>query len=116
MVKVDAEVHLETLRILSSSIHFGMLEALDTVGGHIVSLASQLAPRDSGDLSESGEHHLEGSILSVSFGNGLPDDRAIAQEYGTIYMPAQPYLSVAAKEISVVDEMARVIASKIGNK
>lgn len=69
----------------------------------IVKLASELAPKDTGDLSDSGEAHISGNgKVELSFGNGLPDDRAIAQEYGTVFMPAQPYLLPAIREVDIL--------------
>lgn len=108
-ITVDAEINIQKMITLQSAIQLGTVEGLDQVGKHIVDLASQLAPKDSGDLSLSGRSALSGTTLEVSFGNDLPDDRAIAQEYGTIYMPAQPYLGPAIKEIDVVEEIATAI-------
>lgn len=112
-IGATAEVNLNNLRILSTSIHEGMIEGLEIVGGFIVDLASQLAPEETGALKQSGAYKVTGSILEVSFGNDLPDNRATAQEFGTIFMPAQPYLSVAAKEIDVTGEIAKVISGKL---
>lgn len=78
-------------------------EGLKEAGDDIVELASQLAPYDSGDLSRSGKSEVIGpNKVEVSFGNDLPDDRAIAQEYGTVTNPAQPYLTPALKEIDIL--------------
>ena len=113
MISAEAEVNLQNLIILARAIDEGFDEGLDQVGKHIVNLASQLAPEHTGALKGSGDYEVVSKVLSVSFGNGLPDDRAIAQEYGTIYMPAQPYLSVAVANIDVVEEIAAAIRRRL---
>lgn len=75
-------------------------EGLYEAGKDLHELARQLAPEESGDLKNSGRVIMTGPYsVTVSFGNDLPDNRAQAQEYGTVFMPAQPYLSVAVKHI-----------------
>lgn len=113
MVSATAEVNLENLIRLQQAIPEAILEGIQTAGNMIVDLASQLAPYDSGDLSRSGQALLIGDTVEISFGNGLPDDRAIAQEYGTIYMPAQPYLGVAFKDIDVLEEVAKAVRARL---
>lgn len=98
---------------ISNAVHNGMIEGLATAAKFILDLATQLAPEDEGLLKGSGEVGGSGENLTVSFGNGLPDDRAIAQEYGTMYMPAQPYLSVAVKEIDVVGVVADAVIKRL---
>jgi len=98
---------------VTNAVHEGMLEGIATAADMIVDLASQLAPVDSGELRDSGQVHNEGEYTHITFGNGLPDDRAIAQEYGTVYMPAQPYLSVAVKEIDIVAEVAKAVMRRL---
>lgn len=99
--------------LIARSIPAAITEGLENTGKHIVDLASQLAPEDTGQLKESGESEVTDNVLHVSFGNGLDDDRATAQELGTIYMPPQPYLIPAAREIDAVEEIARAIRSKL---
>ena len=113
MVTASAEVDLRRMILLQNDIHDGTVEGLAQVGKHIVNLASQLAPEDTGLLKESGDYDVNGTVLTVSFGNGLPDDRAIAQEYGTIYMAAQPYLGPAVAEIDIVEEIASAIRRRL---
>lgn len=112
-ISASAEVDVQRLAILQRAVEDGIKEGLEQVGKHIIDLASQLAPEDSGALKGSGRASLNGTQLEVSFGNDLPDDRAIAQEYGTIYMPAQPYLGPAVKEIDIVEEMATAIRRRL---
>jgi hypothetical protein len=112
-ISVESEVHLERFIELQTAIHDGLIEGLEQAGKHIVDLASQLAPKDSGDLSESGDSFVEDTTLVVSFGNGLPDERALAQEFGTIYFPAQPYLYPAIANIDIVEEVAKAVRSKL---
>ena len=74
--------------------------AAEETANDVMDLASQLAPKDSGDLSQSGRvRQMKKGGYVVSFGNGLPDKRAIFQEYGTHDQPAQPYLRPAAQAI-----------------
>lgn len=109
----QAEIDLSKMATLLNAIHEGTLEGLLVAGNHIVDLASQLAPEDTGDLKTSGKAVLIGDAVDISFGNDLPDDRAIAQEYGTIFMPAQPYLGPALKEIDILEEVARAVRRRL---
>lgn len=113
MISASAEVELTKMIQLIDHIHAGMRDGLALAGEHIVDLASQFAPKDSEDLSKSGRYVVNDLSLDVSFGNDLPDDRAIAQEYGTVYMPAQPYLNPAIKEINIAEDMATAIRRRI---
>jgi HK97 gp10 family phage protein len=99
--------------LFARSLNDGIEEGLEAAGKLIVNLASQLAPEDTGKLKESGDYTVEGKVLEVSFGNGLSDDRAIAQEYGTMFMPAQPYLSVAVREIDITGEIAQAVMRRL---
>ena len=79
--------------------------------GFVVDLAQQLAPVDTGALRgsiqvEPGEPAL---TMRVTAGRGLPDARAVFQEYGTSRQPAQPYLTPAYRAISVRKEVAAEI-------
>jgi HK97 gp10 family phage protein len=92
---------------------------VETAAGYVADLASQLAPYD----SEADHKHLNESIVvrgakgsrkrQVVAGDGLPDIRAIAQEYGTVDQPAQPYLTPAAEAIDVKREVAQEIAKLV---
>jgi HK97 gp10 family phage protein len=83
--------------------------------GYVADLASQLAPYD----EDANHTHLNESIevrgapgsltFQVVAGVGLPDQRAPAQEYGTVDSPAQPYLTPAAEAIDVKVEVAKEI-------
>ena len=79
-------------------------------------LARQLAPYDTRPNRPAGPH-LRDTIqvepdqpaakLAVTAGRGLPDPRAILNEYGgdTIFYPAQPYMTPAARAIDVAKEV-----------
>ena len=100
-MSVDAKTNLSVIRAKLGNTNF--TEGLKKAGEDIVDLASQLAPKESGRLSNSGEVNVIGDgVVEVSFGNGIPDDRAIAQEYGTVFMPAQPFLTPAVKNIDIL--------------
>lgn len=77
---------------------------------YIADLASQLAPKDTGGLADSILAEKAGEGWQVVAGRGLPDERAPAQEYGTIYQEAQSYMGPAVKEIDPVLEYAKAIA------
>lgn len=114
MVEASAVVELQKMITLLNGIKEGMAEGLLIAGNYVVDLASQLAPEDSGDLKRSGKAVLIGDdSVDVSFGNDLPDDRAIAQEYGTIFMPAQPYLGPALREINITEEVAKSVRRRL---
>lgn len=113
MIAAQAEVDIARLSELLKAIEAGTKEGLLIAGKYIVDLASQLAPEDTGDLKRSGKVVPTADGIEISFGNDLPDDRAIAQEYGTIYMPAQPYLGPAIKEIDIVGEVAKAVARRL---
>lgn len=112
-IRASTEIDLQKMATVLQAIEHGIVEGLEQSGKHIVTLASELAPEDTGALKGSGYSEVINSTLYVSFGNDLPDERAVAQEYGTLYMPAQPYLSVAVKEIDIVEEIARAIRAQL---
>lgn len=95
-VKVDYSQILAFKIKTTEAVSSGLLAG----GEDTVELASQLAPKDTGELSDSGKAELKDIYtVEISFGNDLPDNRAVAQEYGTVFQPAQPYLTPAVKEI-----------------
>ena len=112
-ISATAEINLQNFILLQKAVDDSIDEGLENAGKLIVSLASQLAPEDTGLLKDSGESSVTNGALEVSFGNGLPDNRAIAQEFGTVYMPAHPYLTVALREIDIPLERAKVIRGKL---
>lgn len=77
--------------------------------GYVADLARQLAPVDEGDLRDSIQVEPTGPDLkmAVTAGRGLPDPRAILNEYGgdSIFYPAQPYMTPAAEAIDVAREV-----------
>jgi len=86
-----------------ANIRSNFPEVLLQGANDIVELASQLAPEDTGDLKRSGKAELTGNrTVLITFGDGLPDERAIAQEYGTSVMPAQPYLTPALRAVDIM--------------
>jgi HK97 gp10 family phage protein len=90
-------------------------EGVEVAAQYIADLAAQLAPYDAGATHK----HLNQSIevqgvkgsrkRKVVAGVGLPDIRAVAQEYGTDDQPAQPYLTPAAEAIDVKQEVKKAI-------
>lgn len=88
---------------LKVNIRNNFPEALLEGANEVVDLASQLAPEDTGALKTSGKAVLTGNrTVAITFGEGLSDDRATAQEYGTIFMPAQPYLRPALEQVDIL--------------
>lgn len=102
---MSVEVKLNELSLIRAKIGSDAMftAGLKQAGEDIVNLASQLAPKDTGALSQSGEVRvIDQNTVEVSFGNDLPDERAIAQEFGSPYTPAQPYFYPAIKEIDIL--------------
>jgi hypothetical protein len=96
-------------RAVRSSITQGLLDA----GQHIHDLAQQLAPEETGDLKNSGDIQiLNDYMVEISFGNGLPDDRAPANELGTVFSPAQPFLIPAVMQVNIAQEIAKYLINK----
>lgn len=99
---------LEQLRReIDDAIDDGLMQAARQIHDR----ASELAPVGVGrggiHLYESGRIRRDGKDkVLITFGVGTPDKRAPAQEFGTIFMDAQPYLSEALKQISVADIVA----------
>lgn len=92
---------------------------VETGAGYIADLASQLAPYD----ASANHKHLNESIVvrgakgsrkrQVVAGDGLPDIRAIVQEYGSVDQPAQPYLTPAAEAIDIKLEVKKEIQALV---
>lgn len=108
---VTFKSNLQAIRAgLSRAIDQGMQAAATHVGD----LAQQLAPEDTGDLKQSKVvEQVAPGRWRVSFGRGLPDIRAVAQEYGTRSSPAQPYLTPAAEQIDADLEVGKAVAALI---
>ncbi|HEU5097906.1 MAG TPA: HK97-gp10 family putative phage morphogenesis protein [Roseiflexaceae bacterium] len=96
-----------------------MDRGVETAANYVADLASQLAPYD----PEADHKHLNESIevrgtkgsrkRKVVAGVGLPDPRAIVQEYGSADQPAQPYLTPALEAIDVKLEVKKEITKLI---
>jgi HK97 gp10 family phage protein len=88
-----------------------MDRGVERAAGYVADLASQLAPYD----PNANHKHLNESIevqgakgstrRKVVAGVGLPDARAIYNEYGTEHMAAAPYMTPAADAIDVTAEV-----------
>lgn len=87
------------LRKIAAEIEQELRAGNGETANDIGDLAQQLAPEDTGGLKASKQVRPDGDGWIVSFGEGLPDIRAIAQEYGTNVSPAQPYLTPAVEQI-----------------
>jgi HK97 gp10 family phage protein len=95
-----------------ANIRNNVPDALLKGANDIVKLASELAPKETEALSQSGQAVLTGNrTVEITFGNGLPDDRAQAQEYGTSIMPAQPYLTPAMRAVDLLKYVKEAIFS-----
>ena len=83
-------------------------------GGYIVDLAQQLCPVDTGALR--GSIRLEPSepapVMAVKAGGGTVDYAGFI-EYGTSRSAAQPFLTPAAKAISVAKEVRAEIKKAV---
>jgi len=106
--------NLTGLRAILADLPEAIDAGLHQAGELIGDLAQQLAPEDTGALKESKQVRQNArGRWEVSFGEGLPDIRAAAQEFGTESMPAQPYLTPAAQAIDVPLEVAKSISALI---
>lgn len=69
---------------------------LGRLAGQMIDDARRLAPVDTGALKASGRAiRMSPELWRISFGEGLPDGRAVYNEMGTRYMQAQPYIRPA---------------------
>lgn len=105
-----AVTYKSNLHRIRAGLKAAIGEGLHQGAEHIGDLAEQLAPEDTGDLKASKTvEQVSEDHWRVSFGRGLPDIRAIAQEYGTRYAPAQPYLTPASRAIDVDLEVGKAV-------
>jgi hypothetical protein len=95
---------------LPQDIDDGLKQGAEYIGD----LAQQLAPEDSGDLKASKSVDPGEKGYVVSFGEGLPDIRAVVQEFGSVNQDAQPYLTPAKEAIDVAAEVAKRIKARVG--
>lgn len=110
-VKLDLSGFLRLRNGEQAAIDRGVKRAAEFVAD----LAQQLAPEDTGALKASRKvEQKESGVYTVSFGGGLPDARAIYQEYGAHDSPAQPYLTPALRQIDVAQEIAAELKELIG--
>jgi hypothetical protein len=71
-------------------------QRLGRFAGQMIDDARRLAPVDTGALKASGRAiRMSPELWRISFGEGLPDGRAVYNELGTRYMQAQPYIRPA---------------------
>jgi HK97 gp10 family phage protein len=105
--------YVSRLKNIASQIDAELRAALGETANDIGTLAQDLAPRDTGDLAASKQVKPAGDGWIVSFGEGLPDIRAIAQEYGTDTQPAQPFLTPAVENIDPVARAKARLAALI---
>lgn len=98
---------------IRAQIKQNLLPALIKGAEDIKDTAAQLAPVGDG---RGGHLNTTGRVIvvnnhtvNITFGEGLPDIRAIAQEYGTIYMSAQPYITPALNSVDVLHYVREAI-------
>jgi HK97 gp10 family phage protein len=100
------------LRQIAAQIDSEMDLAMADTAEDIRTLAAQLAPKRSGDLSRSGKVTKKGAgHYETSFGDGLT--YAVYVEYGTAVSPAQPFLTPAAAAIDPLFRAKERIAALI---
>lgn len=91
---------------VKAQIKQNLLPALIRGAEDVRDTAAQLAPVGDGrggHLNETGKVTVVNNhTVAITFGEGLPDERAIAQEYGTVYMSAQPYITPALNQVDVL--------------
>lgn len=98
---------------IKASIKQNLQPALLKGAEDVKNTAAQLAPVGEGrggHLNESGKVYPVGTrAVRITFGEGLPDIRAIAQEYGTYNMPAQPYITPALNKVDILHYVREAI-------
>lgn len=81
---VTVTVNDKRLKEIAKQYNVGLDQALETISQKILKKAKELAPLDTGDLRASGVVKKDGDkAYQVRFGDGLPDGRAVYQEFGT---------------------------------
>lgn len=100
----------DILNHIAADIVAGLGDGAQAIGD----LAQQLAPEDQGDLKASKQVAPDGDGWLVSFGDGLPDIRAVVQEFGSINQAPNAYLTPAAASIDVTAEVAKRLAARLG--
>jgi HK97 gp10 family phage protein len=81
----------------------------------IKAIRDPLTPVDTGELLRSDLiEQIESGHYRYSEGNGLPDDRAIFTEYGTIHAAAQPHFTPAVEQVDMLAIMQQHLAALIG--
>ena len=111
---MGATLNLSLLRAILGDLDDEIDAGLGDAAEMVADLASQLAPRDTGDLADSIQARRTADGWQVVAGVDLPDIRADVQEYGSIYQEPQPYLTPAAKEIDVTAAVAARIRRRLG--
>lgn len=105
-------IQMDRLWNIANKIEDAIDAGVNNAADMVVDLAKQLAPVDTSLLQESIQKenlsNIKGRAI-ISAGEGCPDQRAPAQEFGTIFQPAQPYLIPAAKEIDIKLEIMKEV-------
>lgn len=94
-------VEMTLLTLSPAGIEEAFNQGLLIAGQEIVALAGVLAPVDTGELARSGKAEITDEGVEVSFGNEIEDARAVVQEFGSVFQPAQPYLFPAIRNVDV---------------
>lgn len=96
---------------LSQAVDDGVAETAEQV--YAESQAD--VPVDTGQLKASGvvAGTAGSGVRTVSYGRGLPDSRAIYQEYGTDKAPAQPYLTPAAARANLTGNIGKQLQALV---
>lgn len=81
---VTVSVSDTRLKEIAKQYNVGLDQALETISQKILKKAKELAPLDTGELRASGVVRKDGEkSYQIRFGDGLPDGRAVFQEFGT---------------------------------
>jgi hypothetical protein len=95
-------INADDLNAIHTALKYGMFRA----GIKIRDLAYDLAPKDTWALASSGNVTFESDTeIKITFGQYLPDDRAVFQEFGTVHHPPHSYLAPAVAAIDIVQEV-----------
>lgn len=96
---VTTEVSTESLDALIAK--YALIPALiEKYADMAVALIRQYARVDTGEMRDSAKRTLEAWAAEISIGEGLPDARAVFNEYGTVHIAAHPMVRPAMEQIA----------------
>ncbi len=115
---VGARITKNNIGGVMAQVRQNISKAMEDNTNQILQTAQENAPERTGELKESGVVVQLGLLtFVVRFGDGLPDARAVYQEYGTAHHPGTFYLSSALDQQTpqMLDDMAAACGGRVTN-